>query len=136
MKTKGVPSGLLILFCGWLGSAQAGSLITNPVIIVSPPSLNFGLVTLKSSATNTFLIENGGGGHLLGQATVAPPFKIISGGKYNLTGNEVQVMTIVYRPSGAPLDARTVKFTGARGASVPVVGRPLPAPRTDLPKPK
>jgi hypothetical protein len=107
-----------------LSTAPAGTLFKDPVIAISPRSINFGTVPMKSTVTNTFLIENWGGGKLVGKATVAPPFKILSGGTYRLGRSDAQVLTITYTPSGAPLDTNIVIFTGGAGTIGRVVGKP------------
>jgi hypothetical protein len=119
----------IILSC--LSEAGAGTLFTNPVIVVSPHTIDFGSVPWKGAVTNTFLVENWGGGKLVGKATVSRPFKILSGGSYRLGRADVQVVTISYTPSGAPGDTNVVKFTGGAGASATVLGR-LAGPPPDL----
>ena len=106
-----------------VSGAGAGTLFTNPCIVVWPRSIDFGAVPSKRVVTNTFLVENWGGGKVVGKATVSSPFKILSGASYRLGPADVQVVTIIYTPSGARFDTNVVKFTGASGASVPVVGR-------------
>jgi hypothetical protein len=111
-----------VILASSLSGACAGSLFKDPVLAVSPHSINFGAVPFKSSVTNTFLVENWGGGKLVGKATVPPPFRILSGAKYRLGSSDVQVVTISYTPSGAPMDTNWVKFSGGSGTTVPVVG--------------
>jgi hypothetical protein len=105
-------------------NAKAGTLFTNPVIVISPKTIDFGVVPLKTTVTNTVLVENWGGGKLVGKATVPRPFKIISGGSYRLGQADAQVVTVTYTPSGAPMDTNVVKFTGGAGTILPVVGKP------------
>ena len=107
------------------GVAPAATLFTVPVIYVSPQTLNFGKVADKAIATNTFLVENAGSGVLIGAATVPAPFKIIEGGKYKLRENEMQIVTVIYTPTGAKTDTQTVKFTGGGGAKALVTGKSL-----------
>jgi hypothetical protein len=109
--------------------ATAESLFKNPTIAVTPANLDFGAVKTNSAATNTFVVENVGGGRLIGKASVPAPFKILSGESYNLRRNEAQVITLRYVPSGASSDTQTVTFTGAGGASSTVVGKLAPSPR-------
>jgi len=123
------------LLCGIAGlltlasfeRVQAGSLITNPIVMVTPMVLDFGPVKRHTTATNTLLVENAGGGKLVGKAAVAPPFKIISGGNYNLKEDAAQLVTITYTPSNAPADTQAVTFTGGGGAKVTVTGKPVGA---------
>jgi hypothetical protein len=117
-----------LLFLGAPGVAAAGTLFTNPVIFVSPPTLNFGPVATNAIVTNTFVVENMGRGKLVGTATVQAPFKILSGGDYTLRENEAQVITLTYTPSGAAADTQTVQFTGGGGATATVTGKLAVAP--------
>jgi hypothetical protein len=112
------------LFLTWACLARAGTLFTSPFIFVSPTTLDFGRVALHESATNTLVVENVGSGLLVGTATVAPPFKILSGGTYKLERNTAQVVTIVYTPTGAPTNVQIVTFFGKdHDASAAVIGR-------------
>jgi hypothetical protein len=112
------------LFLNWLCRAQAGTLFTSPFIFVYPPTLDFGAVPRNESATNSLVVENVGSGVLVGKATVAPPFRILSGGTYKLERNAAQVVTIVYTPDGAPTNVQMVTFSGKdKEASATVMGR-------------
>lgn len=108
-------------------SLRAGTLFTNPVIVVSPAMLKFGAADSHRALTNTFLVENAGGGKLVGKVKVKPPFRVIDGRSYILRENEAQVVTIVYVPKGPETVTNTVEFSGASGASATVVGSPLPS---------
>ena len=124
-----------VLVLNWLGLAQAGTLFTSPFIFVSPATLDFGAVARNESATNCLLVENVGSCILVGQATVPPPFKILSGGSYKLERNAAQVVTIVYTPNGAPTNTQTVQFSGKDNeASATVMGRLSTVSRPKHPK--
>jgi hypothetical protein len=92
-------------------------------------------VAVNKTATNTFLVENMGGGKVVGTATVAAPFKILSGGSYTLRPKEAQVITVTYTPSGAESDIQTVTFTGGGGATADATGT-LKVPPSKKPKQK
>jgi hypothetical protein len=111
---------------------QASTLFTNPVIVVTPTTLDFGRVATNATATSTFLVENFGSGRLVGTVTVAAPFKILSGGNYNLKENEAQLVTVIYKPTGTAPDSQTVQFTGAGGATATVIGKPTAPPPKPL----
>jgi hypothetical protein len=127
---------LIIAVCGLvlgvLPIARAGTLFTNPVIFVKPSALDFGPVAGNTTATNTFLVENMGRGRLVGTATVAAPFKILSGGNYTLRENEAQIITVIYTPGEAASDTQTAKFTGGGGAEATVTGKLAPPQRKKL----
>ena len=117
-----------VLLLGAPGTASADTLFTNAVIYVAPMLLNFGPVATNKTATATFVVENMGRARLVGKVTVAAPFKIVAGGSYSLKENEAQVVTISYKPTGAPTDKQTVTFTGGGGAKATVTGKPKPRP--------
>jgi hypothetical protein len=124
-----------VLALSWLCLARAGTLFTSPFIFVSPTTLDFGAVARQESATNSFLVENVGSGILVGQATVPPPFKILSGGSYRLERNAAQVVTIVYTPDGAPTNTQTVIFSGKDNqTTATVIGRLSTVSRPRHPK--
>ena len=111
------------LFISGFSVGAADSLFKDPVISITPRTLDFGNVAAKTTVTNSFLVENWGGGKLVGKATVPRPFKILSGGSYRLGTADAQVVTISYTPTDAALDTNVVKFTGGGGATVRVVGK-------------
>jgi hypothetical protein len=119
-----------ILSLGSFAVANAATLFTTPVISVTPTAMDFGAVPNTVTVTNTFLVENAGGGKLVGKVQVAPPFKIISGGSYRLDRNETQIVYITYTPGQGTNDTQKVTFSqkGATGTYVMVTGKPAPAP--------
>jgi hypothetical protein len=119
---RALAAGLFVL-CA-LQIAEGGTLFTNPVLVVRPMTVDFGRVATNAVATKTFLVENIGSGKVVGAATVAAPFKILSGGEYTLRANDVQVVTLTYTPTGAASDTQTVEFTGGAGVKATVIGKP------------
>jgi hypothetical protein len=103
--------------------AKAATLFTVPVLIVTPPQLDFGAVAEQTTVTSAFVIENAGGGTLVGKATVASPFKLISGDSYSLKSGEIQIVTITYSPSDAESDVQTVAFSGTKPVTAKVTGK-------------
>lgn len=97
---------------------------TNPVISISPTSLDFGAVSNGSMTTKSITIQNIGGGTLAGSASVAFPFTIASGGSYSLAGNQSAVVTISYSPASSS-DSQVVTFTGGGGATAALNGSRL-----------
>jgi len=104
-------------------AAAGESLFRTPIISISPRSIDFGEVRSKQSVTNWLVVENWGGGTLVGKATVKKPFKILSGASYQLRPGDAQVVTIIYTPSAPGMDTNVVKFSGGGGAIAPVTGR-------------
>ena len=126
MKRTLMVMGLFGMLCG-VALGASSSIYTMPIMLVTPRLMDFKLVPAGTTVTNHFVVENVGNGRLVGSATVAPPFKIISGGEYSLKYGDAQIVTITYTPSASGTDERTVKFTGGNGATVPVVGKLAPA---------
>jgi len=106
-----------------LSAGAADSLFKDPIISVRPKAIDFGTVSPNETVTNSILVENWGGGKLIGKATVAKPFKVLSGGTYRLAPADAQIVTITYKPTSAALDTNVVKFTGGGGALVSVTGQ-------------
>jgi len=129
-KLLALAGGVLLL--GVSACAAADTFFTTPVIFLTPPILNFGVVPSNTTATATIIVENMGVGKLVGTATVPAPFKIVAGGDYTLRTREAQIVTITYTPSGAALDKQTVTFTGGGGAKATVTGKAGPPPRKKL----
>ena len=127
---RALTASLLVLCAPCL--VEASTLFTTPVIIVTPVTLDFGRVATNTNATRTFLVENFGGGKLVGTATVAAPFKILSGGDYKLKENEAQIVTVIYKPTGTAPDSQTIQFTGGGGAKATVTGKPVAPPPKQL----
>jgi len=117
-----------VLWLGTVSFAEAGTLFTGPVVYVAPMELDFGGVAGKTTATNTFVVENMGSGKLVGTVSVSAPFKILSGADYRLKPDEAQIVTVIYTPSGADVDTQTVKFTGGGGLKATVTGRLAASP--------
>jgi hypothetical protein len=93
-----------------------------PLLSVSPLSLNFGTITVGTTADQTFTVKNGGAGTLSGTATVSAPFSIVSGGSYSLGAGQTQVITVRFSPNSGGTNSQTVTFTGGGGGSATVTG--------------
>jgi len=129
MKKRFALAGLF-LCVNWPCLNQAGplttradTLFTTPIAFIAPTTVNFGAVHEGEFATNNIVVENVGSGKLIGTATVAPPFRILSGRSYSLDRSCAQVVTIIYTPNGAPTNIATVTFSGgANEANATVTG--------------
>jgi hypothetical protein len=104
-----------------IGAYEYTSAATNvgstfPSISVSPQLLAFGSVPASTSVTNSFKVQNIGGGTLTGTANVSAPFNIVSGGTYSLVGNQTQTVTVSYTPDGAPTNYGTILFNESNGS--------------------
>jgi hypothetical protein len=136
MKMRIALAGSFIAL-SWLCIVHADTLLTAPFIVVTPETLDFGVVRARHFTTNCFLVENVGAGTLVGTATVPPPFKIISGASYSLKQNEAQIVTLTYTPNGALTNTQEVTFTGGvKEIKTTVTGRMSTKPEPYYPKRK
>jgi hypothetical protein len=101
---------------------------TNPVVSISPTSLNFGAVVTNTATNLTLTVKNTGAGTLAGTATAAPPFQVVSGGTYSLSASQGQTVTIGYNPTTVGTNAQAVTFSGGGGATVTVTGSGVSGP--------
>ncbi len=95
---------------------------TNPVVVVSPSSLDFGTIAAGASTNLTLVVQNTGGGTLTGSASVSAPFQIVSGGTYSLGSNQTQTITVKFNPNAAGTYNQTISFTGGNGTSAGITG--------------
>ena len=133
----GLNVGVTIDICGNprtgnpdLGAYEYGSIGTNPVIVVSPASLNFGSILTNTTSSQTLVVQNTGGGTLTGTATVAAPYSIVSGGSYSLGANQSQTVTVRFSPQTLGPVTNTVTFTGGGGMTAHVSGIGINPPPT------
>ena len=108
--------------------AFALSTTNDPIIAVTPDSLDFGNVTLGNSADKTFNVQNIGGGTLSGSASALDPFGVVSGGSFSLSGGQTQNVTVRFSPTSAVQSFGNVLFTGGNDASKTVAGTGVPPP--------
>ncbi|HEO70133.1 MAG TPA: choice-of-anchor D domain-containing protein, partial [Candidatus Hydrogenedentes bacterium] len=94
-----------------------------PEIQVTPSSYNFGTVAVGHSSDTVLTVKNTGVGTLEGQATVAEPFRIVSGGTYSLGAGQQQSVTVRFAPTASGNFSKNVTFTGGDGASCALSGR-------------
>jgi hypothetical protein len=91
-------------------------------ISVSSSAIDFGTVQAGTSADKKVTVKNVGTGTLIGTATTAQPFSIVSGASYSLASNQSQDVTVRYAPQTSGIKYETVTFTGGGGASTALAG--------------
>lgn len=98
---------------------------TDPVISISPTSLDYGLVQNGTTSNKVIIVQNSGGGTLSGSASVAAPFSIVSGANYDLGASATQHVVVRFTPGTVQLGPtnKTVTFTGGGGTTAAVSGR-------------
>jgi hypothetical protein len=106
-----------------LVAAQEGGGPTNPVMSISPASLNFSSVLVRSTNTLTFGVQNVGGGILAGSVSVPTSyFSIVGPSTYSLAGGARQTITVRFVPEQVGPASQIVTFTGGGGATASVTG--------------
>ena len=106
------------------------------VITVTPASTNFGPISIGTVTNQAFTVQNTGGGTLMGSASVAVPFSIVSGGSYALAAGQSQTVTVSFNPTATGTNTQVVTFSGAAGASVTITGTAVTPPPVMLPPPQ
>jgi hypothetical protein len=96
--------------------------VANPTINVTPNSVDFGGVAVGSSVDKNITVKNTGGGILSGTASTNPPYSIVSGGSYELSGGQSQTVVVRFSPTAAGSFNGNVNFSGANGTSANVSG--------------
>jgi len=84
---------------------------------VSPiGTLNFGTVALGSVVTQTFAVQNTGGGTVSGTASVSAPFSVVSGGAFSLVDvGAIQAVTVAFGPTISATVSGNVNVTANGG---------------------
>jgi hypothetical protein len=118
--------------------SSVASAVARAEFTVSPTSpVNFGSVRAGSFVDRTFTVSNTGGGTVSGSASVAAPFRIVSGTPFNLSGDGArQVVTVRFSPTSSTTASTNLKFATARntvsvvitGSGVSTTPSPSPSP--------
>jgi len=95
---------------------------TNPAVSVNPGSLDFGSIAVSTSSTQTFTVQNIGGGTLSGTASATAPFSIVGTATYSLGSNASQTIKVRYAPTQGGVSSGTVSLTGNQSTTLPVIG--------------
>ncbi|HWQ90589.1 MAG TPA: hypothetical protein VN673_02875, partial [Clostridia bacterium] len=95
---------------------------TNPVVSVTPTTVDFGSVARNGTVTKSVVVRNVGGGTLAGTATVGAPFRVTAGGSYSLASSQAQTVTVVFNPTSAGNFSQNLQLSGGGGSSVAVSG--------------
>ena len=97
--------------------SPAASAVSQLNVSVAPTgTVGFGNVSIGTSATQTFTIQNTRSGTVTGSASVAAPFSIVSGSPFTLAGNgATATVTVRFAPTSAVLSSSNVTFTTGDG---------------------
>jgi hypothetical protein len=91
-----------------------------PVLSVTPSSLNFGAVTVGTSKDLEFTVKNTGGGTLTGDTSTSAPFSIISGSSFSLAAGASQAVVVRFSPTTAGSFSGNLSFTSNGGNASPL----------------
>jgi hypothetical protein len=99
---------------------------TNPVLAISPRTLDFGSIALGRTKQLSFTVKNADVEILTGTANVSAPFKIIAGSPYTLSNSQTQVIVVQYAPKAPAIHMAAIHLSGGGGASITVTGSGAP----------
>jgi hypothetical protein len=109
-----------------IGAYEYGSISTNSVITVSPPSFNnFGSVWTNTPTPLILTVSNASAGTVVGNVTLAvtnSSFQIISGGNYILGANQYQKVIVIVNSSTPGTVTNTILLNGGGTFMIPVSG--------------
>jgi hypothetical protein len=109
-------------------SGSATNAPVSPAIRVTPATIVYGTLLSGTSKTNSFTVQNVGGGTLSGTASVGAPFNVLSGGSYSLGSNQSQTVTMVFSPAMAGNYSQNVSLSGGGGTNTIVSGNATNVP--------
>ncbi len=92
-----------------------------PVLSVTPATLDFMSVAVGDSKDLSFTVTNTGGGTLTGSCTTVAPFSLPGGCTFSLTAGQSQDIAIRFSPTSVEMFVGNVSFTSNGGNASPVV---------------
>ena len=92
-----------------------------PELVVSPDAYDFGTLLTGTTGRGSFVIENHGQQPLLGTATIAGLFAVISGSPYSLGAGQSGPVTIAFSPLTAGSSEDNLVFISSGGTSTNLV---------------
>ena len=101
--------------------------LTPAHLVVSPASLNYGVVTVGQSSNQTFSVMNTGQQPLTGTASVGSPFVITNGSPYSVLGGGTGIVTVSASGSSG-IHTSSVIFASNGGSSTNAVTVIMNAP--------
>lgn len=101
-------------------------------VISAPASLNFGDVVVGETCGVDLVIGNIGGGDLVGETTVPPPFGVMGAAGYSIPAGASVTQNLVFTPPLELAYTNTAVLTGGGGATVTLLGVGIPEPALAL----
>jgi PKD repeat protein len=95
-----------------------GTGLTPAELSISPPMLEFGIISTGTTIQLSFVITNLGGSTLSGSASVGgAPYSIVSGSPFNVAGFDSANLTVQFAPAVSGTFTNRVIFTSNGGGS-------------------
>ncbi|MBI5836189.1 MAG: choice-of-anchor D domain-containing protein [Candidatus Eisenbacteria bacterium] len=125
MLTRKLPALLLlgaIAAIPFLGSCKSSTVTNPPVCATSPASLDFGTVSVGTTADRTITVKNTGGGTLSGTVSVAcSQYSLVGSGSYGLGAGDSARFTVRFAPTAVGVKLCSV-YTGCDSIHVTGTG--------------
>lgn len=97
--------------------------IERPPLFTAPSRLDFPMTAVGDVSHRELEISNSGGGNISGEAKAADPWKIVTGGRYDLGPGDSHSIILVFAPSEDRDYSGAIEFSHAEGTSVALFGR-------------
>lgn len=96
----------------------------DPVISVSPLSIDYGTVLVGAFSNHALVVSNTGDGTLTGEAAIDPPFYILNVATFSLTHGQSKILLTRYQPEtpGATSNGTIAVTSNDANVNVPVTG--------------
>jgi arabinogalactan endo-1,4-beta-galactosidase len=102
-------------------AAAFGQLLNTNQLGVSPSSVSFGAVATGTTVQASFVVTNTGGSALTGSASVTPPFAIVMGSPFSLSGGATTNVVVSFTPAAARGYSTNVVFISTSNSSTNLV---------------
>jgi subtilisin family serine protease len=98
------------------------TVLSPPVLSISPSYQDFGNVSVGGSADRTYTVRNIGGGILNGTASASAPYSVVSGANYSIPAGSNSLVVVRFTPTSEGSFSQTVAFNGGGVLNMPVTG--------------
>jgi hypothetical protein len=117
-------------------SAAASGVAQSDISVTPTAATSFGSIASGATVDRTFTVANTGGAALSGSASIAAPFRVVSGGSFSLNPGASAAVVVRFQPTSAGSFAGNVTFTangdtlsrGVTGSATGSSGGPAPQP--------
>jgi hypothetical protein len=92
-----------------------GEGVVQPILTVTPSTLDFGSVRVGRSKELSFTVQNTGEGTLTGTATATDPFSVVTNSSFDVDAGELVLVTVSFSPPTTGPFTGTVEFASNGG---------------------